>query len=73
MAELQVPKNLESVLNSSVSDGITSADFRSAADIARAIKIESSRAFPRSSLISGLRTVLRKKQREELNAPKEAA
>lgn len=61
------------IVNTSVQDGISSAWHASIAVIRRAIHVEQSKETPRVSLIRGLTTELRKKERAAAAEPKDAA
>jgi hypothetical protein len=59
-----------SIVYTSVDDGLDSARLASAAVVRRALRIEEGRPCPRIALVRGLKTELRRKEREAAAAPK---
>jgi len=68
-----VEKAVSFIVNTSVQDGLMSATHASIAVIRRAIHVEQQRETPRVSLIRGLTTELRRKERAAAAEPKDAA
>ncbi len=68
-----VERQVRFLVNTSVADGIMSAAHASIAVIRRAIHVEQQSAAPRVSLIRGLTAELRRKERADAAAPKDAA
>jgi hypothetical protein len=68
-----VEKAVSFIVNTSVADGLLSAERASIAVIRRAVHVEQQRDTPRVSLILGLLTELRRKERAAAAEPKDAA
>lgn len=68
-----VEKQAEQIVHSSIPGGLDWARFVSISAIRRAIQLEGRKGAPRVALIRGLKTELRRKEREAAAAPKDAA
>ena len=68
-----VERQAQDLVYTSVQDALSGAWGYSIAVLERAIQLERKREQPRVALISGLRTEIRRKQRETAGAPKDAA
>lgn len=68
-----VERQAQYMVNTSVQDALAGAWSSSVAVLKRAIQLEERRKVPRMSLIGGLRTEIRKRERADARAPKAAA
>lgn len=68
-----VERQAENLVNTSVQDAISGAWAVSVAVCKRAIQLEQRRKSPRVALIRGLQTEIRKKERQGLRSPRDAA
>lgn len=70
---MNIERRAKFIIYTSVEDGLVSAHNESIAVIRRAIQLEEKASVPRSSLVRGLKSELRRKEREAATAPKERA
>ncbi len=68
-----IDRHAQALVHTSVDDALSGAHHASVAVIRRAIHLEDQKSAPRIALIRGLNRVLRKKEREQAAAPKDAA
>ena len=68
-----IEQQAKDLINTSVQDALSGADLASIPVLKRAIQLEDHRPAPRIALIRGLRTEIRKKERQQAGAPKDAA